>query len=124
MLLSLWSGFWDWGGDVPVDVVTTGGISPHDAKRYREYLERLTGINSGQKITPQVIEAAQAITEIPVPAKQVSQIAFETPKIDFTQLAIELANIQNYINRMELAAIQAQRFLREQDDEMALMLLI
>lgn len=108
-------------GDAPVVIETRGGIPPEDVKRYRDYLEKLTRITSTKEITQEVIEAAEAITEIPLVTKQVSQIAFETQEIDFAKLEIELSNIQNYINKLEL---HAQRFLREQDDELALLLLI
>lgn len=111
-------------GGTPVVVETRGGLPIEDAKRYREYLEKLNGIKSVKEITPEVIEAAQVITEIPLDTKQVSNIIKETPSIDLAKLAIELSKIQKYIYQMELVTIQAQRILREQDDEMALLLLI
>jgi hypothetical protein len=111
----------DGAGD---EVVSRGGINPHEYSEYRKYLEKLNGIKNLKAITPEIIEAAQAVTEIPLVTKQVSQITFETPKIDFAALELELSNIQRYIDRMEFAAIQAQRFLREQDDEIALLMMI
>jgi hypothetical protein len=124
-MLSLWAYNYNWGGTPePIINAPKGGIPFEDAKRYREYLEKLNGIKQAKEITPDIIEAAQAITEIPIETKQVLNLIKETPSIDFKKLSIELSKIQRYIDQMELATIQAQRILREQDDEMALLLLI
>lgn len=101
---------------------TRGGFAPEQIKRYRDYLEKLTGINKKQEITEAVIEAAEAITEIPVDAAQVAAIAFDRP-IDFAGLDAELLRITKYINNLE-RIYQEQRRLRELDDELALMLLL
>lgn len=111
-------------GALPDVIDTRGGIPIEDVKRYREYLEKLNGITSAKEITPEVIEAAQVITEIPLETKQVSNIIKQQPNIDISKLTLELVKIQRYIDQMELATIQAQRLLREQDDEVALLLLI
>lgn len=124
MLLALWHAHFEQGITPEPSIETRGGLPIEDAKRYREYLEKLNGIKSVKEITPEVIAAAQVITEIPLDTKQVSNIIKETPSIDLAKLAIELSKIQRYIDQMELVTIQAQRILREQDDEMALLLLI
>jgi len=111
-------------GGLPNVIETRGGLPIEDAKRYREYLEKLNGITSAKEITQEVIEAAQVITEIPLETKQVSNIIKQQPNIDISKLTLELVKIQRYIDQMEIATIQAQILLREQDDEVALLLLI
>lgn len=119
MLLALWSAYFETSGPTPPpDVLTAGGFGDH--KKYREYLERLNGITAKSQITPEVIEAAEAITEIPIAAKQIAKIAYQKKDIDFTKIQMEMVRIQDYLNKMELMARQ----LRERDDEIALLLLI
>jgi len=96
------------------------GFGDIDYKKYRKYLERLNGITAKDQITPAVIEAAEVLTEIPVATKQISRIADQKKDIDFAKIHMEMARIQDYLNRMELRLEQ----LRERDDELALLLLI
>jgi hypothetical protein len=104
--------------------VSKGGFGHYDYSEYRKYLEKLNGISVKTEITPEIVAAAEALTELPEPVKQLSNVISVSPQIDFAALELELANILEYINRMELASMQMQRLLREQDDELALMLLI
>lgn len=102
---------------------TKGGLPPEHIDRYRKYLERLNGINKKQQITEEVIEAAEAITEIPVDAAQIAKIAFERPNINFAKLEKDIIRINEYINTLERVYAE-QRRLRDLDDELALMLLL
>jgi hypothetical protein len=107
---------------IPPDDIVGGGFGDH--KKYRKYLERLNGITAKTKITPELIEAAEAITEIPVSAKQITKIAYEKSDVDFAKLAAELQAVQNYIDLMLAHSFEVQKMIREKDDEMALLLLI
>jgi hypothetical protein len=112
-------------GEINSDVpVTTGGIGPEDAKRYRKYLEKLTGIKSYKEVTREVIDAAEVILEIPAAAKQITKVADNSNQIDFAKLEAELQAVQNYIDLMLAHSFEVQKMIREKDDEMALLLLI
>lgn len=112
-----------WGSLTPL-AQTTGGISPEDARRYREYLERLSGIKKTETVTERVIEAVEVIKELPVKTKSIEKIVLKR-EIDFTALDREIELIIAYLDKMEQRALEIQeRIRKQQDDDLALLLLL
>jgi hypothetical protein len=104
----------------------TGG---HFGEEYRRYLERLAKATSQKDLTAPVIEAAQAIIEtIPddVAAPEVRKIARQAARreIDFSALDAEIALIKSRIEYLYLYGALVYDYMREQDDEIALLLLM
>lgn len=114
-----------WGAISPLTPnVSTGGVSPDDYKRYRDYLERLVGIKKTDVVTEKVIEAVEVIKELPIKTKTIEKIVTKK-EIDFTALDKEMAAILAYLDRMERKAIALQeRIRKQQDDDLALLLLL
>lgn len=119
--LRSWGG--SWGSSNPL-TQTTGGISYEDAKRYREYLERLVNINQPKQVNELVIEAAEAVKELPVKTKQLKAIV-QKQEINFKALDREIQAILAYLDKMEKQALIIQnRIRKQQDDDLALLLLL
>lgn len=125
-MASSWGNSWlrSWGnswGSI-LTTGTRGGISPDDAKRYRDYLERLTGIRKPENVTQRVIEAVEVIKELPVKASVIKAIP-KKREIDYALLDKEIALIQAYIDKMEQRALLIQEQAK-QEEEISLLLLL
>ena len=104
-----------------VEETTRGGFLEEDYRRYRKYLEKLANINSVKDIKPSVVNAAKVLSSVPVLSVEIVKVSEKSKDIDFAKLDLELAVIQNYLDK--LARYNA-RVQRERDDELALLLLI
>lgn len=111
-------------GTIPDVIETRGGISPEEARRYREYLEKLNNVTSQKEVTQEIIEAAQVIEELPIVIPQVKAISIQSPQINIQALNLELFRIQEYLDRMIGFSIELERQKREKEDELALLLMI
>lgn len=112
-----------WGASNPLNI-TTGGISHEDAKRYRDYLERLAGIKKTKNVTERVIEAVEVVKKLPVKTKVIEKIALKR-EIDYAALDKEIHSILTYLDKMEQRALFIQEQIRkQQDDDLALLLLL
>lgn len=126
MLLALWSAY-EWESAV-VEQQTTGGIDSHQAKKYREQLEKLEKLTRLKEVTKADIKAAQEL-DVPVDTPEISKIAanpnaIEVMAIDYGALADELKAIQSYLDNLSVYGELYYDYLQEQDDEIALLLMI
>jgi len=124
MLLALWHAHFEQSVTPEPVVETRGGISPEEAKRYREYLEKLNNVTAQKEVTQEIIEAAQVIEELPISIPQIKAISIQSPQINIQALNLELFRIQEYLDRMIGFSIELERQKREKDDELALLLMI
>lgn len=120
MLLALWSAY-EWDNAPPVEQQTTGGIDTHQAKKYREQLQRLEKLTRIKEITKADIKAAQIIEELPVIAPQIEAIAEQNIEIDYTALIAEIAKIRDYLETMMLKHIAWQDMKRKEEEFIILM---
>lgn len=119
-----YEGAWFGGQAEELDTQTRGGLPIEDAKRYREYLEKLNNVTTQKEVTQEIIEAAQIIEELPISIPQVKAISVQAPQINIQALNLELFRIQEYLDRMIGFSIELERQKREKDDELALLLMI
>ena len=111
-----------WGGSWgrSAQPAPTKGYSEQDLRKYRKYLERLAKVTEGKTVSAKVQEIAEEIVEaIPLEIPQIENIAHEH-RIDFDALLMEIGNVRSFIEQK----IQYEKFLREQDDELAILLLM
>lgn len=121
MLLGLWSGFWDWGGDAPIVTPTTGGGAGGQYLQFwldkaKEAQQAVTQKNTlATRKTVQAIAAAPEISDF-APPKVTEQKAQD---IDFERI---YSDLQDFITRLEtkLGIYSAA----EENDEIALLLSI
>lgn len=118
MLLALWSAYFDVS---PVEQQTTGGIDAHQAKKYREQLERLEKLTRIKEITKADIKAAQIIDELPIIVPQIEAVAEQNFEIDYTALIAEIAKVRDYLEMMMLKHIAWQDMKRKEEEFIILM---
>lgn len=119
MLLALWSAYFQ--DAPPVEQQTTGGIDTHQAKKYREQLQRLEKLTRIKEITKADIIAAQIIEELPVIAPQIEAIAEQKIEIDYTALIAEITKVRDYLEMMMLKYIAYQDMKRKEEEFIILM---
>lgn len=102
-----------------------GGFFPDHHKKYREYLEKLTGIRKKEEVTKQEINVIKKIAkrvkvdvpEIKIAAKQRQR------EIDYSAIALEVSAIQQKII-MLLEQAATLQMKKNKDEEIALVLLM
>ena len=98
-----------------------GYIDTHQAKKYREQLQRLEKLTRIKEVTKADIKAAQIIEELPVIAPQIEAIAEQNIEIDYTALIAEIAKIRDYLETMMLKHIAWQDMKRKEEEFIILM---
>jgi len=105
-------------------VITTGGGYPEE---YRKHIERLERLTRTKDITKAVIEAAQAIEEIPVAAPELAKVALSASapvEIDYRLVALELDRIQEYLLAIAKYGGMINDYMQEQEDELLILLMV
>lgn len=114
----------DFGGTPPPAKIVGG----HFGDDYRKHLKRLEEITRTKDLTPAIVKAAQEL-DVPVDTPEISKIAanpnaIEVMAIDYGALADELKAIQSYLDNLSVYGELYYDYLQEQDDEIALLLMI
>jgi len=121
MLLALWSGFWDWGGEPTPQ--TTGGVDDYHA--YRKRLKKIASAadrriyGKMQKSVAKLIE--QAPPEVIETAKQIERA------IDFEALAkgeSQLMAKQLDMLLLKLDELVREAIIRDEEEEILILMAI
>lgn len=119
-----WGTSWatSWGGIAPFVPTSKGGFD--DYRKYRKYLEDLTEATKLKTFNAPIQRIAKEIDKLPVKTPEIKKVIAAKPNvvIDYAKIEREIALIYKYINRMINAYEIEQKLLREQDDEMVLLL--
>lgn len=123
MLLALWSGFWDWGGEQPA-AVSRGGVA--DYHKYQKKLRRIAKA-ADERLYKKARKQIELLQQEELPLEVEKQVA--AISLDLTQVLDKAASVQHEVimQQIKMLDLLIEQIIMEQhkrEEEIVLFLLM